>query len=275
MAQKVRDTAFTFIFSNETYMAQLYNYLTGKEIHPEDIRSVRLENELTSPRLYNDVACITKDNHLLVMIEHQSTINKNMLFRMMEYYAALVSKFVIKENSYNKYGSKEIQIPKADFHIVYNGKGEMEELPELDLGDIQIQGTVSNVHFNNLNHHQPNHSLVAYAKLIELTEEYKLHINDAIDQLLAEGYLLEFFGRKEVRDMFAEVFSYDQELIDKGVKQGMEQGLEQGIEHGEEKKAIEMAISLLESGMPVGEVCRHSKLSLEVVEGLLSTIKNS
>jgi len=60
--------------------------------------------------------------------------------------------------------------------------------------------------------------------------------------------------------MFAEVFSYDQELIDKGVKQG--------IERGEEKRAIEMVTSLLESGMPVGEVCRHSKLPLEKVKQL-------
>jgi len=58
--------------------------------------------------------------------------------------------------------------------------------------------------------------------------------------------------------MFAEVFSYDQELI----------------ERGEEKKAIEMATSLLEAGMSADEVSRHSKLSLEVIENLISTLKN-
>lgn len=47
-----------------------------------------------------------------------------MPFRMMEYYAALVSKFLIKENGYNKYGPKEMKIPEAEFHIVYNGLRE-------------------------------------------------------------------------------------------------------------------------------------------------------
>ena len=260
MARNIRDTAFTFMFGNEKYMAQLYSYLTGKEINPEDIRSVRLEKELTQPRLYNDVACLTKDNHLLVMIEQQSTPSKNMLFRMMEYYCALVSKFVIKENEYNKYGSKEIQIPRADFYIVYNGKGKMEELPRLDLGDIQLQGTVSNIHFANLSHQNPDNSLVAYARLIELTEEEKLHINDAIDQLLSEGYLLDFFSRKEIRDMFAEVFSYDNELIERGIEQGIERG------------KIEIVSNLLGSGMSVSEVSQHSGLSLETVEELQKSI---
>ena len=53
-----------------------------------------------------------------------------------------------------------------------------------------------------------------------------MYVNDAIDQLLEEGYLPEFFGRKENREMFAEVFSYDQELIDLGVQKGTEQGMQ-------------------------------------------------
>lgn len=256
MTKNIRDTAFTFMFNDELYMAQLYNYLTGKEIKPEDIKSVRIDSGLTKPRLYNDVACITKDNHLLVMIEHQSRLNNNMLFRMMEYYAALVSRFVIKENDQNKYGTKEIQIPKADFYIVYNGKGKMKDFPKLNLGDIEVKGKVSNIHFDNLTHHQTNHALVAYAKLIELTENYKMHINDAIDELLAQGYLVDFFGRKEIRDMFAEIFSYDQELI------------EQGIEQGEQKKAIETAKAGLKNNIPLETISLLTGLTLAELEDL-------
>jgi len=253
MAQNVRDTAFTFMFNNETYMIQLYNYLTGIEICSTQIRSVRLENKLTKSRLYNDVAYITDDNHLLVMIEHQSTLNENMLFRMLEYYASLVSMFVIKEEGQNKYGSKEMQIPKAEFHIVFNGKGEMDGNSELDLGDIQVKGSITNIHFNNLTHHDPNHSLIAYAKLIELVEDMELHINDAIDQLLEEGYLAEFFGRREIRDMFVEIFSYDQELIEKGI----------------EKNKLATARKALENGLSVGQVVAITDLSQEEVQKVM------
>lgn len=262
--RNVRDTAFTFMFNNEVYMAQLYNYLTGVEISPMQIRSVRLEDRLTKPRFYNDVAYITDDNHLLVMIDHQSTPNKNMLFRMMEYYAALATEFVIEEKGQDKYGSKKMQIPKAEFHIVFNGKGAMDKSPKLDLGDIQVKGSVTNIHFKNLTCHDPKHSLVAYAKLIELTKELGFAVNDAIDQLLKEGYLVEFFGRREIRDMFVEVFSYDQELIE----QGRTEGRTEGLAEGRTEERIKVAKNLLAMEMSVADVSRGTGLSIDEVENL-------
>ena len=217
---------------------------------------MRLENQLKKSRLYNDVAFITKDNRLLVLIEHQTTLNKNMLFRMLEYYIALVSKFIIKEKEQNKYGSKEIEIPKAEFHIVYNGKGKMDELPQLDLGDIQVEASVCNIHFSNLTHHDPNHPLIAYAKYIELTVDKKLDINDAIDQLLEEGYLLEFFGRREIRDMFVDIFSYDQQLI----------------EEASEKKQMEIVKNGLENNVPIETISVMTGLSAKEIEAIRGKI---
>ena len=228
--RNVRDTSFTFMFSDEVYMAQLYNYITGIKINPTQIRVVSLKDKIAKPRVYNDVAFITDDNHLLVMIDHQSTPNKVILFRMMEYYAALVSEFVIKQEKQNKYGSKELQIPKAEFHIVYNGKGSMDVSPRLDLGDIQVKGSVTDIHFKNLTCRDQNHPLVAYAKLVELITEQGFAMNDAIDQLLKEGYLIEFFGRKEIRDMFVELFSYDQELIEQGRDEERTENIEKTLE---------------------------------------------
>ena len=45
-------------------------------------------------------------------------------------------------------------------------------------------------------------------------------------------------------------------------------GIEQGHASGREEKAIEMAKSLLKSGMSVTEVTKHAKLPLEVIEQL-------
>jgi len=101
---------------------------------------------------------------------------------------------------------------------------------------------------------------------------FKNSINDAIDQLLEEGYLPEFFRKKELRDMFAEVFSYDQELIDKGISQGIdigiEQGLEQGIEQGAHEKAIEMAKTMLDSKATLDYIVKFSGLSLHEIQRL-------
>ena len=64
---------------------------------------------------------------------------------------------------------------------------------------------------------------------------------------------MEFLGKAEIRDMFAEVFSYDRELIDKGIEQG----------------AIEIARKLLKSGMSLEEVVDYSSLSMEIVKALV------
>jgi len=216
--EKVRDSAFTLMFKHAKYVVDLYEELTGKRLDPLKLTPVNLGNDVRKPRLYNDVAFLTEDNLLLVLIEHQTSLNFNMLFRMLEYFVALAGKY-IKEKDYNKYGTKQIQIPKAQFFVVYNGKGEMPELPVLDLGDVQVKAQVQNIHFNKLKNQDKNNALAAYSLFVEYVAT-GLKINEALDQVVADGYLTEFFGRKEYRDMFAEVFSYDQELIDSGIEQG-------------------------------------------------------
>ena len=228
MLKKVsRDSTFTLLFKHEKYVADLYELCTGEKIDPSTIRSIRLEDGLVRSRVYNDVSFLTEDHELLVLIEHQTTPNKNMAFRMLEYDVLLVNEF-IKQQDWNKFGTKQIHLPKAKFWVVYNGKGEMKALPLLDLGDVQVKAKVFNIHFEKLpDQEDRNNAVVAYARFIELAET--MFVNEALDQLLEEGYLLEFFGRRENRDMFAEVFSYDNELINFGREQGIEQGLEQGI----------------------------------------------
>jgi len=95
---------------------------------------------------------------------------------------------------------------------------------------------------------------------------FKNSINDIIDQLIEEGYLIEFFKRREVRDMFAEVFSYDQELIDKGIGIGMERGIEQGAH----EKAVEMAKVMLGSKISLDDIIKFTGLSVDTIQSLAS-----
>jgi len=250
--QQASDSAFTLMFRNEEYVVQLYQLLTGKKLDPAKIKSVNLRDSLIKPKRYNDVSFLTENNQLLVLIEAQKTPSRNMAFRLLEYYVSLAGRFIKKHNQ-NRFGTKEVEIPKAQFLVVYNGKGKMRELSTLDLGDVQVKATVHNIHFDTLGHHDGDNVVAAYSRLVKLVEDRGLFINDALDQLLEEGYLPEFFGREEVRDMFAEVFSYDQELIDFGIEQGIEQ----------------TAKKLLTKGMTIKEVLEITELPLDVVQGLV------
>jgi len=99
----------------------------------------------------------------------------------------------------------------------------MKDLPELDLGYIKAKAKVINIHFQNLKKRDDrNSATAAYALFVELMDTgYEL--NEALDEVVNRGYLTEFFGRKEHRDMFAEVFSYDNELREEGREKGRQE----------------------------------------------------
>jgi len=251
-----KNSAFTLMFSVEKHAVQLYELLTGEKINPQNIESVRLEDGLVRSPLYNDVSFLTKDNRLLVLIEHQSTPCGNMMFRMLEYYVALAGKF-IEAYQLNKFGTKQIHIPKAEFFVVYNGRGQKEELLPLDLGSVQVEAKLLNIHYDRLPDHGGDNSVAAYGRFLQLVEVEKLHINDAIDQLLEEGYLTEFFGRREVRNMLAEIFSYDRQIFERGVEQGTHE------------KAVEMASRLIKKGMTLEEASEVTELGIEEVRAVI------
>ena len=260
MEKRFRDSAFTLLFRREEYVVQMYEMLTGKKLDPSKIQSVRLEDGLEKSRLYNDVSFLTEDNELLVLIEHQTAPNKNMCFRLLEYYVLFMSKYV-KEKGYNKHGTMEIEIPKAQFFVVYNGEGEMKDLPTLDLGDVQVRAKVSNIHFDKLPYHDHDNAVVAYAHLVEIAKNK--HINEALDQMVEEGYLIEFFGRKENRDMFAEVFSYDNELRNEGHRQGFQRGKQEGRQEGRQEGIIDIAKRMKEAGADIAFILQTTGLSKE------------
>ena len=75
---------FSFVFSSEAALVDLYR-VVGKEINPDEIEHINLSEMLQRTGRYNDTAFRTKDNRLIVFVEHQFTVNKNMPFRFLEY----------------------------------------------------------------------------------------------------------------------------------------------------------------------------------------------
>ena len=261
----VKDTAFTYMFGMEEHLVDLYDVVSGIRFKPSDIKTVKLEDRLGKRRLYNDVAFLTPDNRLLILIEHQSTLNPNMIFRLLEYYIALVSAYIRKTNQ-NRYGTKLLEFPKAELYVVYNGKGKMTELPVLDLGYIQAKVKVVNIHFESLpNKEDKSNAVTAYSLYVDLVAS-GLRPADAALELAEQGYLPEFFGRKEHRDMFAELFSYDNELRAEGEAEGIAKGIEQGITQGEYQKAVNSAITMKSDGMPLGLIAKYTGLSEEEIK---------
>ena len=257
MKTKPADSAFTMLFNIEEHVVDLYEVLTGERLDPHTIKSFRLEDGLVRSRLYNDVSFITHDNQLLVLIEHQSTLNPNMAFRILEYYVKLAGEY-LKRNNVNIFGSKEIEIPKAKFFVVYNGKGRMPELPVLDLGDVQVKAKVKNIHFEELADKSPSNTVAGYARFIDLAKTMSPY--EALELLLEEGYLIEFLNDKERRNMFADVYSYENELLYTGRLEGRVEG--------NKEKAVEVAKLAFANDIDVETIVLLTGLEKSVVLNL-------
>jgi hypothetical protein len=84
--RQYKDSVFSFLFSDPDTLRELYGALEGVTLPPDlPITINTLEGVLFRDRL-NDISFIAGDT-LVVLIEHQSTINPNMALRLLMYIA--------------------------------------------------------------------------------------------------------------------------------------------------------------------------------------------
>ena len=173
----------------------------GKEISEEDIEYLSLDELLQRLGRYNDTAFRTKDNRLIVFVEHQSTANNNMPFRFLEYAvdAIRVLKVLAKQN---RFGEKLMDFPKIEFYVAYNGKKALEEADKtlvVDLGDIRVSSQVVDIRFDSLPKEKAEDTkdaLAGYAYFAKIFEEMKSQgktpyqaFTIAVGKSMEEGYL--------------------------------------------------------------------------------------
>ena len=82
-----------------------------------------------------DIAMLI-DGKIVILIEHQSTINKNMPFRFLEYIARIYEKITTKDE---KFGRKLVKLPVPEFYVFYNGKDDYPTESIMKLSDAFMQ----------------------------------------------------------------------------------------------------------------------------------------
>ena len=280
---KYSDTFIRALFQDKKRAIELCNAVTGSNyaIHTE-VMLCNLDHTLL--KRYNDLA-FAIDDQLLFMVEHQSTISPNLPLRFLSYLTDILYSWFVKVDEL--YGKKLCQIPTPKLYVLYNG---MEPLKEktLKLSDafhikedepcLELEVEVIDVNYAS-GHEvlQRSESLKGYAYLIDQIRIYMgqglvrdTAISMAIDRCIEQNVLSEFLQEHylEVAKMLS--WEYDQEAEFRIIRrEAKEEGIEQGIEEGAEIKAIEIARSLLKSGMTVNEVSKHSNLSVEIVKSLI------
>lgn len=134
--REVKASAFTAYFGEPENAAQLFSALNGEEVKPEDIVYTALEGVLFVARK-NDMAFTVK-NKILVISEHQSTINYNMPLRSIIYYGRTMERLIEPKKIYRE---KRISIPTPEFYVFYNGDEAFPAESCMKLSDAYLEKT--------------------------------------------------------------------------------------------------------------------------------------
>ena len=291
-----KDSVFVDLFARDITAKEnfisLYNALHGTNLDTRttEIQPVMLERVLYM-KYYNDIAMLI-DGKIVILIEHQSTINKNMPFRFLEYIARIYEKITTKDE---KFGRKLVKLPVPEFYVFYNGKDDYptESVMKLSdafmqLGDSELKNQLENANYPleisvkviNINVDKENpilkrcEALKEYSEFIEqvrsnIENNVSEPFTNAIKEAIKKGFLSDYLNRKstEVQNMLLAEYDYDTDIAVQR-REAFEDGISIGLLQGEYKKAIETAKKFLAMGLSVEQVADGTGLSPEEIEKL-------
>ncbi|GMO21580.1 MAG: hypothetical protein Pg6A_08710 [Termitinemataceae bacterium] len=93
MNSNYKSSVFSFLFSDPDALRELYGALTGITLPPETPITINTLEGVLYKTLLNDLSFVA-GNKLVVLIEHQSTINPNMAIRLLMYLARVYESIV-------------------------------------------------------------------------------------------------------------------------------------------------------------------------------------
>jgi hypothetical protein len=290
-----KDSVFVDLFAHDETAKEnfisLYNALHGTNLDAKttEVQPVMLEQVLYM-KFYNDIAMLV-DGKIVVLVEHQSTINENMPFRMLEYIARIYEKITDPKK---KFGKSLIKLPMPEFYVFYNGKDDFpsetvmklsDAFMDLDdnlLEDCDLKNHINNQIFPleisvkviNINVDKEN-PILQHCKILneysEFIEQVKFNIDhkipdpftNAIKQSSKNGFLSDYLQRKstEVQNMLLMEYDYATDI-----EVQREEAFEKGLSQGEHRKAIETAKNFLDMGISIEQIAQGTGLSIEEIK---------
>lgn len=264
--REVKDSAFTTFFGEPENASELYAALGDTEVYPEDITYVTLEGVLFIARK-NDLAFTVK-NRVLVISEHQSTINENMPLRDLLYLGRTLEKLLDEKNLYRR---KMLSIPTPEFYVFYNGDDPFPTEKILRLSDAYLDKTehpmleleVKVININPSSGHRllkECRPMYEYSWFIQQIKNYLADgwsrdnaIAQAVRDCLDEGIMAEFMqehGTEAVNML------YTQWNWDDAMEVEREEAYEDGVEAG------------MVAGQTLGDLKRNRQSILDLLEDL-------
>ena len=267
---RYRDSVFRSYFNEPVRLLSLCNAVLDTNYdNPSEININTLEG-IFFDKQKNDISCII-DDHFLVLVEHQTSVNENMPFRCLSYVAELLNNLV--KNKHKLYYKGLIKFPAPKFFVLYDGD-KNEPLQRKMLLSDAFDGNSDSLELVvtafNINHGLPQplfkqcQYLSDYSTLVGKVKEgirFGLSRREAISRAvkfcLDNGIMGDYLIKhaEEVFNMLALEWNMDDAL---------QARFEEGYEEGRESIALDM----IRDGEPLDKILKFTKLSLERIKEL-------
>ena len=286
-----KDSLFRSIFGNEKSALALYNAVHGTSHDPRDTEVVMntLSETLWTPRK-NDLSFMI-NRSLVVVAEHQSTINENMPYRMLQYVCRLFEKGL--ENKKAVYRRALVKHARPRFIVLLNSTApfpdhkkmrlsdSFERVPSFDGVALELEIDVYNVNAGrNRSILEACEELKGYAFFVSRAgaHEKELASQDngsagaertlkairlAIQDCKDANLLREFWKNMSQEELYMLANEWDMETalevsreegFEKGVGVGMEKGMGIGMEKGVGIGVETVAVNALAKGYSIEQV---------------------
>jgi predicted transposase/invertase (TIGR01784 family) len=280
--KQYKDSVFSLLFGEPDILRELYGAICGVPLDPSiPITINTLEGVLFMERI-NDISFEIADK-LVVLLEHQSTINPNMAIRLLMYIARIYEKIIDNKKIYSR---RRIAIPRPEFIVLYNGTAPYPDESTLRLSESFEEGDwwsgaadlelVVKVYNINEGHNEAIvrrcERLKGYSEFIGKVRELERSgreketaMKEAIEYCIGHGILREFLKEKssEVINMLLTEWNWE-DALEVRWEEGREEGLEQGLEQGRR----ETARNLKEMGLSVDQIAAGTGLDPDLIRTL-------
>ena len=279
--RRYKDSVFVDFFSEDrtakaNFLA-LYNALHGTDYQSTAIlKNIRLKQVLYMS-FANDVSYLV-DNKIIVLAEHQSTINPNMPIRCLEYIARLYEQFY---KSKEKYSRKQLAIPTPEFYVFYNGKEPYRGDSLLKLSDsftqkhneyaLELSVKVVNINYDKaseiLERCKPlkQYSLFVDAVRRNIAVDKEHGFEKAIKECIQNDILREYLQRKskEVLNMLIGEYDYDTDIAVQ-----REESFDMGRLEGSLQAKLETARLMKQANCEIPFIAKMTGLTQAEVESI-------
>ena len=295
--RRYKDSVFADLFGEDinakkNFLA-LYNALYVANYHSTSVlKNIRLKQTMYMS-FANDISYLV-DNKIIVLAEHQSTVNPNMPLRCLEYVTRLYEHI---QNPRDRYSRTLKKIPMPAFYVFYNGVEKFPAKQILKLSDSFImQSETVNlelvVKLININYDKDSQILKSceplgqYSLFVDAVRRHiavdKEHgFENAIKECIKNDILREYLQRKsrEVINMLIAEYDYATDIAVQreeagriafvnGIKQGKSLGLIEGKAEGSRQAKLETAKNLLHFGLSVENIAQATGLTPAEVEAI-------